>query len=46
MVRLAKIFESQARPEDASEIYRIVISEYPKSNAAYLAQKNLKELPL
>jgi len=46
MVRLGKIFDQQSRPEEAAEMFNVVINEYPKSNAAVLARKSLKELPL
>lgn len=46
LLRLGKIYDQQSRPEDAAEMYRLVMSEYAKSNAAALAKKNLKELPL
>ncbi len=46
MVRLGKIFNEQSRPEEAAEMFNLVMNEYPKSNAAALAQKSLKDLPL
>jgi TolA-binding protein len=46
LVRLGKIFNQESRPEEAGEVFRAVIDYYPKSNAALLASKNLKELPL
>jgi TolA-binding protein len=46
LLRLGKIFESQERPEEAAQMYHLVLNHYDKSNSASLAAKNLKELDL
>ena len=46
LVRLGHIFEKQERPEEAEEMYNVVIDNYPRSNAAAIAEKSKKDLNL
>jgi tol-pal system protein YbgF len=46
LLRLGKIFERRERPEDAADTYKSIVEHFPKSNAAAMASKSLKDLNL
>jgi tol-pal system protein YbgF len=46
LVRLGNIFEKQDRPDEAVEMYNLVIKNFPKSQASKLAESMLQKVNL